>query len=78
VPNILIRNLSEETLAKLKARARRNHRSTQAEVVEILEQGVKGDPDDASFWSVVQRAREESRGKVWPDAADLVRADRER
>jgi plasmid stability protein len=76
VPNILIRNLSEETLAKLKARARRNHRSTQAEVVEILEQGVKGDADD--FWERVDAFRESLGGRIFsPSAAELIREDRD-
>lgn len=37
---ILIRQIDDETLARLKARARANDRSTEAEVRQIIEQAV--------------------------------------
>lgn len=41
MPNILIRDLSTETIEKLKARARRNGRSMQSELKTILEQAAQ-------------------------------------
>jgi len=41
MPNILIRDLTPETIEKLKARARRNGRSMQSELKTILEQAAQ-------------------------------------
>ena len=41
MPQLLIRNLEDETVERLKTRARINHRSLQAEVQLILEQAAK-------------------------------------
>jgi plasmid stability protein len=76
MPNLLVRNLSEATLAALKARARRNNRSTQAEVAEILEREAR--PESGELEAAIAQAKRESAGKSFPDAAEIVRADRAR
>lgn len=75
MPNLLIRNLSEETIAALKARARRNNRSTQAEVAAILEREAKPAAED--FWAVADRLRASFEGRTFGDSAELIREDRE-
>ena len=77
MPDLLVRNLSPETIAALKARAKRNNRSTQAEVAEILERQVL-DEARARLDAAIRQARAESAGKTFPDAAELIREDRER
>lgn len=76
MPNILIRNLSEETLARLKARAKRHNRSTQAEVAEIIDRFVN--TGSAELEAAIDDARRESAGAARPNAAEIIRADRER
>jgi hypothetical protein len=44
LPQLLIRNLDEETIAKLKERARLNNRSLQGEVKSLLEEIVSEQP----------------------------------
>ena len=41
--NLSIKNVPEELTVKVKARAARNHRSLQGELMSILEESVKGD-----------------------------------
>jgi len=41
MPTIIVRNLPEETHRALKIRATAHHRSTEAEVREILDQAVR-------------------------------------
>lgn len=74
IPSIHIRDLSQATLAKLKARARRHERSFQAEVKTILEQAAQMD------WSrtraLAARLRRELAGTGQSDSADLIAAAR--
>ena len=76
--SILVRDLSPETVSNLKERAKRNHRSLQAELREILER-------EAStrrltnlealriFEEIAERA-----GPQTSDSVDLIREDRDR
>jgi plasmid stability protein len=74
---ILIRDLDDDLVAMLKARAKSNHRSLQGEIKALLEEKVRG--------RSVAVIREELRlfraglGKrKFSDSAKLIRADRER
>ncbi len=67
---ILIRNLSEETVAKLKARASLSGRSLEAEVRQLLTQAVQYDI------SAVRELRKEA-GGPYENSAELIREDRE-
>ncbi len=74
MPSIHIRDLSQATLTKLKARARRHERSFQAEVKTILEHAAQMD------WSrtrvLAARLRRELAGTGQSDSADLIATDR--
>jgi plasmid stability protein len=75
MPNILVRGLTEETVAELKARAKRNGRSATAEARAIIEQGVP-DPD----WRL-KRVLEFSKrfeGRTFLNNTDIIREERER
>ena len=72
---ILVRNLEEQTIKRLKARAQRKGRSLQAEVKEILVQTVQMDAHSA--WKLADTIRE-SLARRFDDSAKLVRKDRDR
>lgn len=55
MPQLLIRNFEDETVEQLKARAKANHRSLQAEVQLILEHAAEIQP--GNFWSRVIQYR---------------------
>jgi len=76
MPNVLIRDLDEELLARLKKAAEKNGRSLQAEIHEILERA-----------DTFSRARTRRISDKWlrrlagtkqSDSAELIREDRER
>lgn len=72
---ILIRNLDEEVIDSLKARARRHNRSLQGEVKLILED-ISRQPDEAPL-AVAERWQAYFAGHKFSDSTDLVREDRE-
>jgi antitoxin FitA len=76
MPNVLIRDLDEELLNRLKKAAEENRRSVQAEIHSILEHA-----------DVLNRARTRRISAKWlrrlagttqSDSAELIREDRER
>lgn len=74
---ILVRQLSEQVVARLKKRAREHGRSLQSEVKTILEEAV---PDYDKAWKRIEglRKRLEKSGRTFSDSADLIREDRDR
>jgi antitoxin FitA len=78
---ILVKDLDEEVVRKLKKRAKILGRSLQAEVKNILEDAARREMmtmDEARRFSE-EISRKISRRKVKvPDAADLIREDRDR
>lgn len=73
---MLIRNLSDEAIEHVKARARRNGRSAEAEVREIIEQEAQ--TAKAEWWAKVDALRQSLEGKISGDSTDLIREDRDR
>lgn len=75
---ILVRNVDEEIVARLKQRAANNGRSLQAEVKMVLEQasGI----DTINVWRKVEqfRTKMQKSGRAFSDSAVLLRKDRER
>ena len=78
MPDILVRNLSEEVLLALKQRAASQGRSLQQELRLLLErvvtEGANLDPVAAA-----REIREKLRasGRVFSDSAEILREDRE-
>ena len=60
MPNILIRNVSEETKQRLEQRAAANGRSQNAEAVAILEEALA--PEEKSWFEMLREAVEEVGG----------------
>jgi plasmid stability protein len=69
MPNILIRDLSPETVKQLKSRAYRNGRSMQAELKNILEGSARVESLDAALLSA--RIRRMLGDRDHTDSADL-------
>ena len=75
---LLVRNLQEEVVERLKHRAKANHRSLQAEVALILENAAKVQPRD--FWQDAHAVREQlaQYKHSFSDSAELIREDRDK
>lgn len=74
MPNVLIRNVDEITLAQLKAQARRNGRSLQNELRILLTTVAHTLSDEATATQI----KEALRGRVFSDSAAQLRAERAR
>jgi plasmid stability protein len=70
MPNILIRDLSPETIKMLKARAHRSGRSMQSELKNILEGAARMESLDAALLSA--RIRRMLGDREHTDSADLM------
>ena len=73
---VLIRNLAESVVDKLKARAARNDRSLQAELQVILERAAETDVIDAR--ALAARIRRQLSGRKFSDSTKLIAEDRRR
>ncbi len=77
---ILVRNLDEVTVKRLKARARKGGRSLQAEAKEILEQSARLEIDREAAWKRIDAIRNSIEKKVGgklDDSALIIRKDRD-
>ena len=74
--DVLIRNLSEDLVAKLKARASANNRSLQAELTSILSAAAKPTWQEWLEEAAVFRERSKEWG-ISDDSTDLIREDRD-
>jgi plasmid stability protein len=73
---VLIRDLDERTVERLKERASRNHRSLQAELQIIVERAAVIDVLDSR--AVAARIRRKLSGRRHSDSAILIADDRRR
>ena len=79
---ILVRNLDEEVVAKLKERAKANQRSLQSEVRVILGEAarlpnvMRVDMEKAR--RMIEEIREKNKGRKFPDSVELIREDRDK
>jgi plasmid stability protein len=76
MPQLLIRNLDEQTIQNLKERAKNHNRSLQGEVKLILEEYASR-PDESPL-VIADRWQGYIAGRSFSDSAELVREDRER
>ena len=75
MPNLSIKNVPEELLAELRARAKRNHRSLQGELLAILEDTVAA-PKKISVAELGRRVRQLGI-KTGDDSTRWIREDRD-
>ena len=74
---VLVRQLDNEVVLRLKKRAKEHGRSLQSEVKTILEEAV---PDYEAAWKRIEtfRKRLKKSGNTFSNSADLIREDRDR
>lgn len=73
---VLIRNLDERTVTRLKQRAARNERSLQAELQTIIERAAMVDVVDGS--ALAARIRRKLSDRKHTDSTTLIASDRRR
>jgi plasmid stability protein len=73
---VIIRNLEEEVVQRLKERARRRGHSLESELREVLAAAARQDMADFRARAAAIRAR--YRGTTQTDSAALLREDRDR
>jgi antitoxin FitA len=73
---IIVRNLDDDIVNRLKMRALDNDRSLEAEVRHILEQSAKVDIAQARL--IVMERRKKLQGRKFADSVELIREDRDR
>jgi len=76
MPQLLVRNLDEDTIERLKASAKRHGRSLQGHVKAVLEEATVFSPEEVS--AVARKWRAKFAGKRFSDSAKLIREDRQR
>jgi len=76
MPHVLIRELDPAVIKRLKLRARRHHRSLQAELKDVLEKASATSPADVI--ARIERVRAMFRRRRFSDSAVLIRRDRAR
>jgi antitoxin FitA len=74
---VLVRQLDEKIVDRLKKRAQENGRSLESEVRTILEEAV---PDYEGAWKRIEQfhKRLKKSGRTFSDSAELIREDRDR
>jgi len=72
---LLVRNIPDQLVDALKERAAKHGRSAEAEHRVILEENLKPPAED--FWEKARRRREETRGRIHGDSADIIREYRD-
>lgn len=76
--NVTIRDLDDKVVAKLKARAKANHRSLEAELRELLGGIVREQEQRRRFIAKADRIAALTPEVLQTDSAELLRADRRR
>jgi plasmid stability protein len=74
---LLVRDLDDHVMARLKEQARRNRRSLQAEARAILEAAALRYTKEEAL-EVFQAWQRRFRARPMSDSADLIREDRDR
>lgn len=75
---VTIRDLDDKVIAKLKARAKSNHRSLEAELRELLGGIVRDQEKRERFMAKADRIAALTPKVPQTDSAELLRADRRR
>ncbi len=76
MPQLLVRNLDEDTIRRLKALAKRHGRSLQGQVKAILEENAALPMDEVS--KLVEKWQQRFAGRRFSDSAKIIREDRRR
>ncbi len=79
MPQVVVREIQDETFAALKSRAKRHGRSLEAEIRLILNEAAGLERAD-KVWAAIDRFRAKMKrsGRRFADSALLLRAERDR
>ena len=75
--DVLLRNVDERMLKRLKQRAKRHNRSLQAEIRMILGETIERDNRWEEAVAVADAIRERTRGTPQSDSTEIIRAARD-
>ena len=79
MPDVLVRNIEDDVLKRLKMRAKQNGRSLQMELKLIFQTLVREDENKTlSDEETAAKIKESLRGREFSDSAELLRKDRQR
>lgn len=78
MPNVLIRNIDDNTLNNWKKRAARNNRSLQAELKSVLEKHGNVDIEETRNMVREELTKYRAEGKMFSDSTDDIREFRDR
>ncbi|MGM0688783.1 MAG: FitA-like ribbon-helix-helix domain-containing protein [Bacillota bacterium] len=78
MPDLLIRDVSNEIVEALKKKAADNRRSLQQELKIIIESAAIEDRMLKTQYATIIRERLQAYGKEYKDSTELLRADRNR
>ncbi len=73
MPDVLIRNIDEETLEKLKAKAAANNRSLQNELHEMIERHAANDLTEFKNLIKELQAEYKAKGTRHSDSVEILR-----
>lgn len=76
MPQLLVRDLSEETISRLKRKAKAHGRSLQGEIKLIIEEASLKSMEEAK--ALAKKIQTGLAGKFFSDSSDLIRQDRSR
>lgn len=76
MPNVLIRNIDEKVLERLKNRAKKNNRSLQEELKELVEFHAKPDIEETRERVNEILVKYKESGKKFPDSGEELSEDR--
>ncbi len=76
--NVLVRNIGEETLEKLKKKAAANNRSLQEELKELLEMHAGPDIEEVRRMARESIRKYKAEGRKFSDSTKDIKEDRER
>jgi len=76
--SVLVRNIDEETLEKLKNKAAANNRSLQEELKKLLEMHAGPDIEEVRKMARESIRKYKAEGRKFSDSAKDIRKDRER
>ena len=76
--NVLVRNIDEETLNKLKGKAKTNNRSLQEELKSLLEMHAGPDIEEVRAMARESIRKYKAEGRKFSDSTKDIREDRER
>lgn len=76
--DVLVRNIDEETLEKLKKKAAANNRSLQEELKELLEMHAGPDIEEVRKMARESIRKYKAEGRKFSDSTKDIREDRER